>query len=93
MSAWPKVCGCGIQHSVAAWLAAVAVVQDAFAHEGELELRDCVCGSTIAVDVTDLPSDAKLWAFLGDELDVAALPLPAMAPRFTTDTVRPPRLA
>lgn len=53
---WPKRCACGTAHDVASWSALKLL-----GHCGEwqshgvryaVELRDCVCGSTIGIETT-----------------------------------------
>lgn len=51
-----KACACGLQFSVDAWraLRLVGIQEipaDAHGPEERLELRDCPCGSTIAVEL------------------------------------------
>jgi len=49
--AFPKVCPCGARYSPRAWgeLALVGRMDDG--DGGDLELRNCACGSTLAVGV------------------------------------------
>jgi hypothetical protein len=50
LSVTPKRCGCGLTHDAAAWscLPYVGVQRDEFE---ALELRNCPCGSTLAIEV------------------------------------------
>jgi hypothetical protein len=45
---WSKACGCGRTHSLAAWIALPLVGHQKDDVE-DLELKDCQCGSTLAV--------------------------------------------
>lgn len=51
MNAWPKICGCGVVHYPGVWteLSFVGFMDDC--DGGRLELRNCVCRSTLAVEV------------------------------------------
>lgn len=49
-----KECGCGRQYSRETWDQLHLVGRMPDGEGGELELRDCVCKSTIAVDVVEL---------------------------------------
>lgn len=46
---WPKTCRCGASWSVDAWATLALVGYADGAEDGELELRNCRCGSTLAV--------------------------------------------
>ncbi|HSO32662.1 MAG TPA: hypothetical protein VLT33_09100 [Labilithrix sp.] len=46
---WPKVCRCGASWSPASWATLTLVGYADGAEDGELELRNCRCGSTLAV--------------------------------------------
>lgn len=46
---WPKTCRCGASWSVETWPTLVLVGYADGAEDGELELRNCRCGSTLAV--------------------------------------------
>lgn len=48
---WPKCCLCGLSWSREAWRQLVLVGHTDAAEDGELELRNCSCGSTLAVQV------------------------------------------
>lgn len=53
---WPKKCGCGRSHSQEAWQALryvgeLAELVDDDGRPYGLTLRDCACGSTLAVEV------------------------------------------
>jgi hypothetical protein len=48
-----KECGCGRQYSRETW-STLRLVGRQGDDDGAIELRDCVCRSTIAVDVRDL---------------------------------------
>lgn len=54
MSAWPKACRCGETWSRAEWSELPAVGRYLAGSEGWLELRSCVCGATLTVDVREL---------------------------------------
>lgn len=45
-----KACGCGATYTAAAWLALDRVGRMADGLGGHLSLRNCGCGSTLAVD-------------------------------------------
>ena len=56
MSQFPKKCGCGLTHGAAEWrklnyVSRMAVPADAEGPAQTLELRNCACGSTLAVEV------------------------------------------
>jgi hypothetical protein len=46
---WPKTCRCGAAWSHAAWATLFFVGYADGGEDGELELRNCECGSTLAV--------------------------------------------
>lgn len=46
-----KVCGCGAVYDATSWRALPYVGVQRLDDEPDLELRNCVCGSTIAVPV------------------------------------------
>jgi hypothetical protein len=46
---WPKACRCGRSWSRDEWATLVFVGYTDGGEDGELELRNCVCGSTVAV--------------------------------------------
>ena len=46
---WPKACRCGASWSGEEWKTLVLVGYADGGEDGELELRNCVCGSTLAV--------------------------------------------
>jgi hypothetical protein len=61
MNAWPKKCGCGRSYSAEEWLELPAGGRMALGDdEGEIDLRHCVCESTISVLVSDLEEDDRL---------------------------------
>ena len=78
-----KTCGCGRTHDAAGWAALPLVGHMDLDADGDarVELRNCVCRSTLAIDLPApaLDVDAVLWSMLGDELDASALPLPPRA--------------
>lgn len=76
MNTWPKKCGCGTEHYAGSWteLSFVGFMDDG--DGGRIEMRDCGCGSTIAVEVepTGLPWTmaqdlARLFAVEADRVD------------------------
>ena len=46
---WPKKCRCGQCWTAESWAALFFVGYADGGEDGELELRNCVCGSTLAV--------------------------------------------
>jgi hypothetical protein len=46
---WPKTCRCGMSWSSDGWKRLTLVGFADGGEEGELELRNCTCGSTLAV--------------------------------------------
>lgn len=51
---WVKPCGCGRAYGIAAWSALAYVGRMPSGEEGvELELRNCVCGSTISIETLE----------------------------------------
>ena len=67
MNAWPKTCGCGALYYPGVWteLAFVGFMEDG--DGGRLELRNCTCGSTLAVEVE--PSGLP-WTIAGELAEV-----------------------
>ncbi len=59
MSRWPKSCACGRSYAAEEWLELPGC-----GRQGDgvdiLDLRNCSCGSTMAVLVSDLPNDDRL---------------------------------
>ena len=61
MNAWPKACACGRSYSAEEWLELPAGGRMALSdEEGDIDLRHCVCLSTISVLVSDLEEDDRL---------------------------------
>lgn len=56
---WPKVCGCRRSHVAEGWRDLRLVGRMDQGTTDEIEIRDCGCGSSIAVLVTDLPSSEE----------------------------------
>jgi len=57
---WPKICACGVAYSEEAWrgrpfVGLLSLSDD----EPPLELRHCVCGSTIAVAASACDDDPR----------------------------------
>ena len=46
---WPKICRCGASWSAETWATLALVGYADGAEDGEIELRNCRCGSTLAV--------------------------------------------
>jgi len=46
---WPKACRCGEAWAREAWAKLILVGHTEAPDEGEIELRNCTCGSTLAV--------------------------------------------
>lgn len=59
MRPWPKTCACGRSYAAEEWLELPGCGRQ---DDGVdiLDLRNCSCGSTIAVLVSDLPNDDRL---------------------------------
>jgi hypothetical protein len=68
-----KRCACGARYSLASWR---RLVRRGVMQLGEdapaLELRDCACGSTIALEIAPATVRAVLGVMLGDELAAVA---------------------
>jgi hypothetical protein len=56
---WPKRCACGAQYSRAEWTKLALVGRLTAADNDRLEIRNCVCGSSIAVEIADLDEDER----------------------------------
>jgi hypothetical protein len=46
---WPKICRCGVHWSRDLWAEQPFIGYADGGEDGELELRNCACGSTLAV--------------------------------------------
>ena len=62
-----KHCACGATYTAAAWLALDRVGRMADGLGGHLSLRNCGCGSTLAVD-----EDVEAQEMAGARIDAAA---------------------
>ena len=49
---WPKSCGCGETWSEAEWAELPLVGHYLAGRDGWIELRTCVCGSTMVIEAT-----------------------------------------
>ena len=52
-----KSCGCGREYTLAEWEQLPYVVRD---KDAGLELRDCVCSSTLALTYATFPGDGRV---------------------------------
>lgn len=51
-----KACACGADHTLAEWLRLPVVGRQCWPGEPVLEMRNCACGSTLAVELPARPS-------------------------------------
>ena len=56
---WPKQCGCGEVWSRAEWPELPPIGRYLAGTDGWIELRTCVCGSSLVVGVIDLDVDRE----------------------------------
>jgi hypothetical protein len=54
MERWPKACGCGEIWTRDQWPELPMVGRYSAGRDGWMELRSCVCGATLGVDVNDV---------------------------------------
>lgn len=70
MNVWPKQCGCGASYYAGEWTSLPFVGYQSDGDDGRLELRNCSCKSTLAVEIerTGLP-----WTLAEDLANVARI--------------------
>jgi hypothetical protein len=54
---WPKRCACGAVYSREKWMELPLVGRLNAAENDHLEIRNCVCGSSLAVEIDDVDHD------------------------------------
>lgn len=70
MNVWPIACGCGRAWYAGEWTALSLVGYQDDGDGGRLELRNCTCSSTLAVEVE---RDGLPWTLAGDLASVARI--------------------
>lgn len=57
--AWPKKCACGAEHTRDGWRKLAFVGRLPSCGEDALEIRNCVCGSSIAVEIREIEEEER----------------------------------